>query len=155
MNENEFEVVKNGTTLEILLGKELSTANSPALTEELSKYFGQDIEKVVFNATGLAYLSSSGIRAIFYANQRLGGNPPIVFVNCAKEVYNVLGHVGLTSIIQFEESMEKKKEYRRKVYNDLDAEETEQLSKERREALDNYEAHNDVVCYSMNMRNTD
>ena len=85
--ENDFIVSIKGTTLTIELGKELTTANSPALTQELSKYRGQDITKVVFDASRLQILSSSGIRVIFFVNQRIGHNPEIVFVNCAKEIY--------------------------------------------------------------------
>ena len=93
--ENNFEVKKDGSTLNVLLDDELSVANSPALTEELSKYRNQGIEKVVFDVTGLIYISSSGIRCIFYAFQELGQQPEIVFVNCAKEIYEVLDHVGM------------------------------------------------------------
>jgi len=70
--EKNFEVKKDGSTLNVLLDDELSVANSPALTEELSKYRNQGIEKVVFDVTGLIYISSSGIRCIFYAFQELG-----------------------------------------------------------------------------------
>ena len=58
--------------------------------------------------TGLQLLTSAGIRAIAYANQRLGIKNQIVAVNCAKEIYNVLDHVGMARIIRFEESEEKK-----------------------------------------------
>jgi anti-anti-sigma regulatory factor len=54
--ENDFIVSIKGTTLTIELGKELTTANSPALTQELSKYRGQDINKVVFDASRLQIL---------------------------------------------------------------------------------------------------
>lgn len=152
--ENDFIVTKEGTTLTIVLGKELTTANAPALTNELSKYYGQGIEKVLFDATGLIFLTSSGIRTIFFAYQKLGSTPEIVFANCAKEITSVLDHVGLTSVIKFEESMELRKQYRRRM-SELDSDEIEQHAKERKEALENYEAHNDVVCYSMRLGQED
>jgi len=154
MMENGFTVVKDGPTLTIELGKELTTANAPALTEELSKYCGQGIEKVVFDATGLNFLTSSGIRTIFFAYQKLGGKPEIVFANCAQEIYDVLDYVGLTSVIKFETSMEMRKNYRRKL-SELDHEKIEQQVRERREALENYGVHNDVVCYSMKLGQED
>ena len=80
--EKDFEVVKDGTTLTITLGDELSIANASALKGELAKYYGQGIDKVVFDASGLMYLSSAGIQAVIYANQRLGSKAEIVFVNC-------------------------------------------------------------------------
>lgn len=155
MNKIEIKVTKEGTTLEVLLGKELSASNASELMEELSKYKGLGIEKIVFNATGLSLLTSKGIMTVIYAHQRLGGNPEIVFLNCPKEICDVLDHVGLTKSIKFEKDQEKKKEYCRNIFSDLDLDETKRISKERKEALDNYEAHNDVVCYSMKLGQDD
>ncbi len=130
--ENDFTVKKNDTALVIELGKSLGTANAPALTDELSKYRGQVIEKVVFDASRLISLSSSGLRAVIFAKQRLGNKPEIVFVNCAKEIYNTLKIIGLAPSIKFVtvESM-------RIVH--------------RRDALDDFSANNDVVCNSMRL----
>ena len=121
--ENDFIVSIKGTTLTIELGKELTTANSPALTQELSKYRGQDINKVVFDA-------------IFFVNQRIGHNPEIVFVNCAKEIYESLEFVGLTKTITFEENKSK-------------------LILRQKKVLEDYAANNDVVCYQMKLGQED
>ena len=151
----DIKVTKVGSTLEVLLGRELSTSNAPALMEELAKYQGQGIEKIVFNATALSLLTSKGITTVIYAHRRLGSNPEIVFLNCAKEIYDVLDHVGLTRSIKFEENLDKKLEFRRDYLSDLDKEETDRITNERKEALDHYEAHNDVVCYSMKIGQED
>ena len=79
--EKGFEVTKDGTTLNIVLGSELSAVNASALTGELSKYYNQGIEKVVFDATSLISLTSAGIRCVFYAYQDLGSQVKIVFIN--------------------------------------------------------------------------
>ena len=129
---NDFSVTLNGTALIVELGRSLNTNNAPALTEELSKYKGQVIEKVVFDASELMALSSSGLRSVIYAKQRLGNKPEIVFVNCAKEIYNTLKIIGLTSSIKFVK-VEGKKITRRQ------------------EELDSFAANNDVVCYSMKL----
>lgn len=130
--DNDFTVTLNGTSLVVELGRSLNTANAPALTEQLTKYKGQTIEKVVFDASELMALSSNGLRAIIYAKQRLGNKPEIVFVNCAKEIYNTLKIIGLTSSIKFV-NVAGKKIVRRK------------------DALDDYSANNDVVCNSMKL----
>ena len=129
---NDFTVTLNGTALIVELGRSLNTNNAPTLTEELSKYKGQVIEKVVFDASVLMTLSSSGLRSVIYAKQRLGNKPEIVFVNCAKEIYNTLKIIGLTSSIKFVK-VEGKKIIRRQ------------------EELDSFAANNDVVCYSMKL----
>lgn len=38
MEKADFKVTKEGTTLEVLLGRELSTSNAPAQMDELAKY---------------------------------------------------------------------------------------------------------------------
>ncbi len=99
--ENQFDVKREGTILTIVLGKELATGNAPALMEELNKYRDQGIEKVVFDATALSYIASSGIRTIIFAKQKLGSNPSIEFVNCAKDIYDVFEMTGIQDYITF------------------------------------------------------
>ena len=62
---------------------------------------------------------------------------------------------GESSVIKFEDDLDKRREYRRAVFSDLDQEETDRISEERTEALDHFEAHNDVVCYSMKLGQED
>lgn len=132
----EFKISQNGTTLLITLSRNLNTTNAPALQEELAKFVGEDIEKVVFDASELLALSSSGLRVVYFAKQRLGNKPEIVFVNCAKEIYNTLKMIGLASAIKFLK-VENKKVVRSQ------------------ESLDEFAANNDVVCYSMRMGQDD
>lgn len=129
---DEFKITLNGTALLIELGRSLNTANAPTLQEQLSKYVGQNIEKVVFDASELLALASSGLRVVYYAKQRLGNKPEIVFVNCAKEIYHTLKLIGLASSIKFM-NIESKKVIRKQ------------------DSLDEFTANNDVVCYSMKM----
>lgn len=134
---NDFKVTKKGTALVIELGRSLDTANAPALQNELATYVGQeDIEKVVFDTSELLTLSSSGLRTVYFSKQRLGNKPEIVFVNCAKEIYNTLKMIGLASSIKFLK-VENKKVVRRQ------------------ESLDEFTANNDVVCYSMKLGQDD
>lgn len=129
---NDFKVSLNGTSLLIELGRSLNTANAPILQEQLTKYVGQDIEKIVFDASELLTLSSSGLRVVYFSKQRLGNKPEIVFVNCAKEIYNTLKMIGLASAIKFVK-VESKKLTRKK------------------EDLEEFVANNDVVCNSMRL----
>jgi len=99
--DNQFEVKQEGTTLNVVLCDQLSTANAPALMEELNKFKNQGLQKIVFDATKLTYIASSGIRAIIFAKQKLGGNPEIEFVNCNKEIYGVFEMTGIQNYITF------------------------------------------------------
>ena len=133
---NDFKVSKNGTALIITLGRDLITTNAPVLQEELAKYMGENIEKVVFDASELMALSSSGLRVVYFAKQRLGNQPEIVFVNCAKEIYNTLKMIGLAPSIKFLKVDNKKVVRSQK-------------------SLDEFSANNDVVCYSMRLGQDD
>ena len=133
---NDFKIAQNGTALVITLGRSLNTTNAPALQDELAKFMGEAIEKVVFDASELLSLSSSGLRVVYFAKQRLGQHPEIVFVNCAKEIYSTLKMIGLASSIKFLK-VENRKVVRSK------------------ESLDEYAANNDVVCYSMRLGQDD
>ena len=101
MTEDYFEVRKEGAVLTVVLGANLSVVNASALTDEINLYKGQDIEKVVFDATKLTYISSSGIRVILYCKKFLSKNPEIVFVNCNKDVLDVFDLVGIIPYITF------------------------------------------------------
>ena len=57
MAEDHFEVRKEGTVLTVVLGANLSVVNASALTDEINLYKGQDIEKLVFDATKLTYIT--------------------------------------------------------------------------------------------------
>lgn len=99
--DNQFVINQEGNTLTIVLGDQLTTGNAPALMEELNGYRDKGIEKVVFDATKLAYIASSGIRTIIFAKQKLGGNPVIEFVNCAAGIRSVFEMTGLQNYISF------------------------------------------------------
>jgi anti-anti-sigma factor len=101
--ENQFEVKQDGAILSIVLGNELTTVNAPLLMDELNKYRDKGIEKVVFDASKLTYIASSGVRVIVFAKQKLGGDPVIEFVNCQKDIYDIFELIGVQDYIEFVE----------------------------------------------------
>jgi anti-sigma B factor antagonist len=97
----DYEVKKEGSVLTIVLGEELAIANAPALMDELTSFNDQGVEKVIFDATNLSYLSSSGVRVILYCKKYLSASSNIVFVNCHRDVLDVLDLVGVRPYITF------------------------------------------------------
>ena len=67
----------------------------------------------------------------------------------------MLNHVGLTKFIKFEENLEMKKGFQQRLETIFDEEELNQKVSERNQTLDNYAAHNDLVCYSMKLGQED
>ena len=99
--EKDYDIKLEGSVLTVVLGEDLSVTNSPALTADIDLYKGQDVEKVVFDAPKLKYISSSGVRVILYCKKYLGTSPEIVFVNCNKEILDVFDLVGIIPHITF------------------------------------------------------
>lgn len=97
--EKDYEIKLEGSVLTVVLGENLSVTNSPELTANIDQYKGQDVEKVVFDATKLKYISSSGVRVILYCKKYLGTSPEIVFINCNKDVLDVFDFVGIIPYI--------------------------------------------------------
>ena len=97
--EKDYDIKLEGSVLTVVLGEDLSVTNSPTLTADIDQYKGQDVEKVVFDATKLKYISSSGVRVILYCKKYLGISPEIVFINCNKDILDVFDFVGIIPYI--------------------------------------------------------
>ena len=138
----------DGTTLYVPLGYDLSVGNAPALKDMLSQYRDQDIRKIVFDATDLVFISSSGIRVVIYASRELGDHPEIVFLNTAKEIYEAFEMVGVHTFISFEEDERKNDQTSQTVDDD---EWQKKLNEAKQQQLDYFAAHNDVVAYQMKL----
>lgn len=149
MEENEFVIKKEGSILQVYLGFELSMANSTTLREMLSEYRGQDINRIVYDATDLVFLSSSGIRTILFAMQEIGDEPEIVFVNCANEISETFKIAGLANFFSF---VDDERKAGHMDGNGTDGSEWDQeYNMIRQEQLDKFAAHNDVVACQMKL----
>lgn len=146
--EENFNINLDGATLTVILGVELTKENAPAMLQLLGSYRGQDIRKVVFDATELVFISSAGIRCIIYARRELGQKPEIVFENCAKEIYEVFEMTGLTRFISFvKDNRTKDREDKAEAGDKL----SQKLANIRQKELDNFATNSDVVCYQMKL----
>ena len=146
--EENFNINLDGTTLTVILGVELTKENAPTMLQLLGSYRGQDIRKVVFDATELVFISSAGIRCIIYARRELGQKPEIVFENCAKEIYEVFEMTGLTRFISFvKDNRTKDREDKAEAGDKL----SQKLANIRQKELDNFATNSDVVCYHMKL----
>ena len=146
--EENFNINLDGTTLTVILGVELTKENAPAMLQLLGSYRGQDIRKVVFDATELVFISSAGIRCIIYARRELGRKPEIVIENCAKEIYEVFEMTGLTRFISFvKDNRTKDREDKAEAGDKL----SQKLANIRQKELDNFATNSDVVCYQMKL----
>ena len=110
---------RNGSTLTIVLSKDRPQNYYVLLSKELVSYKGQGIKKIIFDATELMYLKGEGVSHVVSACREMGSKPEVVFLNCPKEIQEMLGHVGFGSIIKFETNQELIDSVREKQFNNL------------------------------------
>ena len=98
----EFPIHEGKETRIILSGK-LDFARAPVLVESLEMLKGKDISTILFDCKELIYLSSAGIRAIIFAQQKIAPDMTIVMESVCEEVLEVLDMCGLADFIEFRE----------------------------------------------------
>lgn len=95
-----------GNTLTIKLETRLDTTNSMELINALGKFSdAEEVTRIVFDATDLQYIASTGIRAVVYADQMIGENPEILFVGAKDEVRKVFELTGIANFLTFTDSL--------------------------------------------------
>ena len=98
-----FPIIEGMETRVNLTGK-LDFAKAPELMNALKSLQGKDITSIVFECRDLTYLSSSGIRAIMFAKQKIAPDMKIVMENVCEDVSEVLDVCGLSNYIEFFET---------------------------------------------------
>jgi anti-anti-sigma factor len=103
MGQN-YTIAQQGTVAKITLVDRIDTTNAPALADDLKKLVGQNIEKIVFLAKDLKYISSAGLRAIVFAKQKIGKNTTVFLVGASKEILGVFKMTGFDSFLTVQET---------------------------------------------------
>ena len=142
---------RNGSTLTVVLSRERPQNYFALLSEELVSYKGQGIKKIIFDATELMYLKGEGVSHVVSACREMGSKPEVVFVNCPQEIQDMLGRVGLGTIIKFETNQEIIDSVREKRFHNLKEEAIQKINERRHKLLEDFAAKNDVVCYTMRL----
>lgn len=95
------QITLNETELNIPLVGNLDTSASTKLIEMLGRYKEEEVEKVVFDATELNYIASTGIRAVLFTAQMFDNEPTIEILGAKPEVKKVFDITGISSFINF------------------------------------------------------
>ncbi|MFC1575233.1 STAS domain-containing protein [Gemmatimonadota bacterium] len=103
---SEFSIDLQGGIAKIDLGERVDTTNAGDLTETLRTLVGQDVSKVVMEATNLEYLSSAGLRAIVFAKQKIGQGLDVILVGAREEIVDVITMTGFDSFVTIQDSFE-------------------------------------------------
>ena len=92
--------IEEGTKTYVTLHGRLDFKRAPLLIEELKILHGKAIETILFKCRDLTYVSSPGIRAILYAQQKLVPDVTIIMKDVCRDVEDVLDMSGLSDFIQ-------------------------------------------------------
>jgi anti-anti-sigma factor len=93
--------IKEGKETRVTLAGKLDFARAPLLMEALSTLKGKDISRIIFECKELTYISSAGIRAVIFAQQKIAPDMSIVLEDACEEVTEVMDMCGLSDFIEF------------------------------------------------------
>jgi anti-anti-sigma factor len=99
--ESKFNVVLENEIIKITLSGNLDAKNAPHLSEELKKFMGKDIKKIVFLVKDLEYISSAGLRVIIFSKQKMGDDVKVIMAGAQEDVLDVIKMSGLDSMMEF------------------------------------------------------
>lgn len=94
-------ITLNESVLNIPLEGNLNTEASTKLIESLNRYKDEEVEKVVFDATNLNYIASTGIRAVLFTAQMFDNEPTLEIIGANADVKKVFDMTGISSFIEF------------------------------------------------------
>ncbi len=96
---SEMQTKFTNGTLEIVLDGRLDAVVAPQLADILKAYVGKEINKVVFIANKLTFISSAGLRVIVFAKQKLGAAVEVILVSPPQEVIDVIQMTGFEGFL--------------------------------------------------------
>lgn len=102
--ESKFSVDYKDGVAKIQLVGNLDTVTAPALQEELKKLIGTPVQRLVFLAQELQYISSAGLRIIIFAKQKLGMNAQVYFIGAGESILSVIKMSGLDNFMFLQET---------------------------------------------------
>jgi anti-anti-sigma factor len=97
--ESKYCVTCGGEALKVELIGRLDATNAEGLQNELKKFTGQKIAKLVFFAKDLEYISSAGLRVIIFAKQKVGVDAHLFLVAAPEAILSVIKMSGLDNFM--------------------------------------------------------
>ncbi len=98
-----LDIKKNleGSKLEFVLDGRLDTITAPLLEEEVKASI-DDITDLVFDFSGLAYVSSAGLRVLLSAQKTMNEKGTMVVKNVSDEIQEIFDVTGFSDILTIE-----------------------------------------------------
>ena len=96
-----IEKLQNGTELTVVLTGRLDTTTAPKLEGEL-KHSVSGIETLIFDFTGLEYLSSAGLRVLLAAQQVMHRQGEMIVRNVNETIAEIFEVTGFADILNIQ-----------------------------------------------------
>ena len=96
----KLEKEQNGSRLTIRLGGRLDTNSSPQLDAEIADLSG--ITELIFDFSGLDYISSSGLRVLLGTQKRISKTGTMKVIGANETIMEVFDISGFSEIIAIE-----------------------------------------------------
>jgi anti-anti-sigma factor len=97
--ESKYSVTFANETVKLDLAGRLDATNAEGLQNELKKFIGQKVTKLVFFAKDLEYISSAGLRVIIFAKQKIGVDARLYLIGAPDAILNVIKMSGLDNFM--------------------------------------------------------
>jgi anti-sigma B factor antagonist len=98
-----LEIKKNleGSRMEFALEGRLDTITAPQLEEEV-KAIIDGVTELIFDFSGLAYVSSAGLRVLLSAQKTMNEKGTMVVRNVSEEIQEIFDVTGFSDILTIE-----------------------------------------------------
>ena len=98
MNKMKIEKIKDGNKLTIKLGGRLDTNTAPDLDKELKEAL-PGVGELVFDFSGLKYISSAGLRLILTTQKTMNQQGSLVIENVNDMVMEIFETTGFADVL--------------------------------------------------------
>lgn len=102
---SEFIITFENDIITIDLPSRLDATNTEGLQNDLKQFIGKKVEKLVFIATNLEYISSAGLRVIIFAKQKIGVDAHIFLIGASDAILNVIKMSGLDNFMTIQDNI--------------------------------------------------
>ena len=96
-----IEKKSDGKNLSFALSGRLDTTTAPDLEKEVKENI-ESVEKLDFDFSDLAYISSAGLRVLLSAQKIMNKQGEMVVKNCSEEIKEIFEVTGFSDILTIE-----------------------------------------------------
>jgi anti-sigma B factor antagonist len=97
----DIKMNENGKELTVELKGELNVGTSPELEQALKGKL-EEVDKLIFDLSGLEYISSAGLRVLLFSHQTVSKNGTMIIRNLTDEVKDIFEVTGFSDAMNIE-----------------------------------------------------